>query len=283
VAAGDNAAKQAAMNDLDAYAATFGETLHSVNANLPAAAVTDGLKMHASTLFAVIDAQKAGDQTKVYSALRMATTHMADFAKTLASATAAKFPDKFPGDVASPASELRAGLTTLLSEHVWLAASATDAALHGRQSQFDAAANSLNGPTDSNTSMLVSAVGSVYGSDVQTAFDGLWRSEKHIPAFVAYTKAVAAGDDAAKQKALGDLTAYAKTFGETLHSVNANLPAQAVADDIVMHATTLTAVIDAQKAGSDNVATLLRAAVAHMYSTASTLSDATVKQFPNKF
>ena len=283
VAKGDNAAKAKALTDLTAYATTFGDTLHSVNANLPAAAVTAGIVMHAKTLTAVIDAQKSGDETAVYAALGTAAAHMVDFAKTLAVATAAKFPEKFAGDAASAASDLRSSLTAVLAEHVWLAASATGAALGGRQAQFDAAAAALNGPTNSNTVTLVNAIGSVYGSDVQTAFDGLWRSQKHIPAFVAYTQAVAKGDNAAKQAALANLTAYATTFGETLHTVNADLPADAVTQAIVMHATSVTAVIDAQKAASPMTASLLRAAVAHMYGTATVLADATVTKFPDKF
>ncbi len=283
VAAGDDAAKQAALADLTAYATTFGETLNSVNSNLPADAVTEGIVMHATSLTAVIDAQKAGDQGAVSAALHEATGHMVGFAKTLAVATVTKFPTKFDGDAASPAAELRAGLTALLGEHVWLAARATGAALGGRQAQFDAAAAALNGPTDSNTSRLVEAIGSVYGSDVQTAFDGLWRSENHIPQFVAYTQAVAKGDTAAATAAIDKLAAYATTFGDTLYTVNANLPANAVTKDIVMHATTLKAVIDAQKAGDATAATLLRAAVAHMYATASVLADATVTKFPKKF
>ena len=282
-AKGDAAGKAAAVADLTAYAKSFGDTLHSVNENLPAQAVTDGLVMHAKTLIAVIDAQKAGDAKAEFTALHAATAHMADFAKTLAVATAAKFPAKFDGDAASPASELRSGLTALLTEHVWLAANATGAALSGRQSEFDAAAGALNGPTGTNTASLVAAIGSVYGSDIQTAFDGLWRSQKHIPAFVAYTQAVAKGDAAAQKTAIDDLVAYATTFGDTLHSVNDNLPAKAVTDNVVMHATTLKAVIDAQKAGSPDVANLLRAAVGHMLSTASVLADATVKKFPTKF
>jgi hypothetical protein len=38
--------------------------MNSVNSNLPAAAVEDAIKMHVTTLKAVIDAQKAGDATK---------------------------------------------------------------------------------------------------------------------------------------------------------------------------------------------------------------------------
>lgn len=282
-ATGDEAGKQAAVSELTAYATTFGDTLHSVNANLPADAVTEDIVMHATTLLKVVDAQKAGDQTAAYAALHEAYAHMEGTAKVLAVATAAKFPQKFDGDAASPAGDLRAGLTGLLGEHVWLAASATGAALGGRTTQFEAAAAALNGPTGSNTSALVDAIGSIYGDSVKTAFDGLWRSENHIPQFVAYTQAVAKGDAAGAEAAIAKLTAYAKTFGETLNSVNANLPADAVTQDIVMHATTLKAVIDAQKAGDPKTADLLRAAVAHMAGTANVLATATVKKFPSKF
>src|SRR3954447_20067032 len=121
---------------------------------------------------------------------------------------------------ATGAATLRAGLTGLLTEHVELAALATGAALRGDTAMFNAYATALNGPDHSNTSDIVAAITSAYGADVGKAFDGLWRSQKHIPAFVAYTKAVAAGDEAGKQAAVNDLNAYAKTFGETLHSVN---------------------------------------------------------------
>ena len=148
---------------------------------------------------------------------------------------------------------------------------------------LSAAAAALNGPTGSNTSELVDAVGSVYGPDVKTAFDGLWRSENHIPQFVAYTQATAKGDAAGQQAAVDKLTAYAKTFGDTLHSVNSNLPADAVTQDITMHATTLIAVINAQKAGTPDVPKLTRAAVAHMEGTADVLAAATVKKYSDKF
>ncbi len=282
-ATGDTAGQQAAVDKLTAYAKTFGDTLHSVNSNLPADAVTQDITMHATTLIAVINAQKAGDGAAVYKALEEAYTHMNGTAKVLAVATAQKFPEKFDGDAASPASELRSGLTSLLEAHVWIASDATGAALAGRQADFEAAAAALNGPTASNTSELVDAVGSIYGPDVKTAFDGLWRSENHIPQFVAYTQATAKGDAAGQQAAVDKLTAYAKTFGDTLNSVNSNLPADAVAQDITMHATTLIAVIDAQKAGTPDVPMLTRAAVAHMEGTADVLAAATVKKFPSKF
>ncbi len=284
IAANDQAKADKAVSALLAYAKTFGTTMNSVNSNLPAAAVEEGVKMHITTLKAVIDAQKAGDQTKVYSSLREAYGHMGGFAETLAGATAKKFPEKFEGDASSPAAGLRAGMTSLLREHVFLATSATGAALGGRQAQFEASAAALNGPTGSNTADIVGAVRSVYGDQVGKAFDGLWRSEGHIPAVVTYTHAVAGGDRAKADKAIADILGYAKTFGTTMNSVNSNLPAAAVEEAIKGHATTLKAVIDAQKAGdATKTATLLRDAVHHMSGTADVLAEATVKQFPVKF
>ena len=78
---------------------------------------------------------------------------------------------------------------------------ATDAALRGDDATFTQYATALNGPADSNTVDLVAAITSAYGPEVGTAFDGLWRSENHIPQFVAYTQAVATGDEAAKAAA----------------------------------------------------------------------------------
>ena len=182
------------------------------------------------------------------------------------------------------ASTLRAELTGLLTEHVYLAALSTDAALRGDTPAFEAYAAALNGTTDSNTSDLVAVMTSAYGDEVGAAFDGLWRSDVHIGAFVAYTQAVAADDQVAADKAVADLLAYAKTFATTMNSVNSNLPADAVEEAIVVHATTLKAVIDAQKAGNPVlVAKLLREAVHHMSGTADLLAEGTVKQFPEKF
>ena len=182
------------------------------------------------------------------------------------------------------ASTLRAGLTDLLTEHVYLAALSTGAALRGDTKGFEAYASALNGPTNSNTADLTAAVTSAYGAETGKAFDGLWRSNGHIPAVVAYTQAVAANNKAGADKAVADLLAYAKTFGTTMNSVNPNLPAADVEEAIKSHATTLKAVIDAQQAGdATNVATSLREAVHHMSGTADVLAEATVKQVPDKF
>src|SRR5207247_730350 len=98
-------------------------------------------------------------------------------AASATSTTAARIATSTTG-----ASTLRAGLSGLLSEHVYLASLATGAALRGDTKGFDAAAAALNGPTNSNTADIVDAITSAYGADVGKAFDGLWRSNGHIPA-----------------------------------------------------------------------------------------------------
>jgi hypothetical protein len=250
LAKNDKAGADKAVNDLLAYAKTFGTTMNQVNENLPADAVEAAVKMHVTTLKTVIDAQKAGDATATYAALRKAYGHMGETAAVISDATVRKFPEKFEGAATSSAASLGAGLTSLLREHVFLASSATGAALRGDDKGYTAAATALNGPANSNTADIVAAVTGVYGDQVGKAY----------------------------------LLAYAKTFGTTMNQVNENLPAGAVEDAIKMHATTLKAVIDDQKAGDPaKTVTDLRAAVHHMSDTAGVLAGATVKKFPEKF
>ena len=95
-----------------------------------------------------------------------------------------------PASVADvDASELRARINTILQEHVYLATSATGAALGGRQAQFEAAAQAL----DANSVELSKLIGSVYGEGAEAAFLALWR--KHIGFFVDYTTGLATGDE----------------------------------------------------------------------------------------
>ncbi|TAK06484.1 hypothetical protein EPO44_05335 [bacterium] len=178
----------------------------------------------------------------------------------------------------SKAAELRAGLNTLFSEHVLLAASATGAALGGRDSEFKAAAAAL----DANSVDISKAIGSVYGSDAEMAFLPLWR--KHIGFVVDYTVGVATKDKAKQNKAVSDLVGYTEDFGAFLNSANPNLPKNAVAELVKGHILTLKDVIDAQAAKDyGKTYTALRTAASHMHMIADPLADAIIKQFPEKF
>jgi hypothetical protein len=177
-----------------------------------------------------------------------------------------------------PAAELRAKLNTLLQEHAYLAAGATNAALGGRQAEFQAAAGAL----DANSVDLSKAIGMVYGSGAETAFLALWR--KHIGFFVDYATGVATKDKAKQDKAVNDLVGYTGDFGAFLASANPNLPKAAVADLVKTHVLTLKDVVDAQAMGDQKQAyAALRSAASHMMMIADPLAMAIAKQFPEKF
>ena len=177
-----------------------------------------------------------------------------------------------------PVAELRAKLNTLLQEHAYLAAGATNAALGGRQAEFQAAAGAL----DANSVDLSKAIGMVYGSGAETAFLALWR--KHIGFFVDYATGVATKDKAKQDKAVNDLVGYTGDFGAFLAAANPNLPKAAVADLVKTHVLTLKDVVDAQGAGDQKKAyTALRSAASHMMMIADPLAMAIAKQFPEKF
>ncbi len=178
----------------------------------------------------------------------------------------------------SKASDLRLALNSLLREHVFLAAAATDAALGGRNAEFQAAAGSL----DANSVDLSKTVGSVYGLDAEKAFLPLWR--KHIGFFVDYTVGVATNDKAKQEKAVADLVQYTKDFGAFIHSASPSLPTNVVAELVKTHVLTLKAVVDAQAAKNWAKAdSEIRTAASHMQMIADPLAQAIVNQFPNKF
>jgi hypothetical protein len=178
---------------------------------------------------------------------------------------------------ATPAAGLRVALNALLSEHVYLAAAATNAALAGRQPEFQAAAAAL----DANSVDVARAIGSVYGPDAEKAFLPLWR--KHIGMVVDYTVGAATSDRAKQDKAVTDLVGYTQDFGAFLASANPYLPKAVVADLVKHHVLTLKDVIDAQATrDQDRAFKALRTGAGHMQMIADPLAGAIVKQFPDK-
>jgi hypothetical protein len=178
---------------------------------------------------------------------------------------------------AMSASDLRVALNTLLAEHIYLAGSATGAALAGRTPEFQAAAGAL----DSNSVALSKAIGMIYGDDAGTAFLALWR--KHIGFVVDYTTGVATKNKMKQDKAVQDLLGYANDFGAFLHSACPGLPTTVVADLVRGHITSLKTVIDAQAAKDPAVYSNIRMAAAHMQMIADPLAAAIAKQFPERF
>ena len=277
-ATGDRARQEKAVNDLVGYTQDFGAFLSGANPNLPKAVVADLVKHHVLTLKAVIDAQAAKDQDRVYTALRTGAGHMQMIADPLAGAFAKQFPDKIAGAPDSPAASLRTALNLALREHVYLASAATGAALAGRDAEFKAAAGAL----DANSVAIAKAIGSVYGPDAEKAFLPLWR--KHIDMVVDYTVGKATNDRAKQDRAVSDLIGYTQDFGAFLSGANPNLPKAVVADLVKHHVVTLKDVIDAQ-AAKDHARAFVaeRTGAGHMQMIADPLAEAIVQQFPDRF
>lgn len=171
--------------------------------------------------------------------------------------------------VNSDGAELRAQLTALLADHVYLAGAAIDQAV---DDGGDLTTDNVGGAVaalDANSVEVAALVGSAY-PDAEQPFLDSWRS--HIPFFVDYTIGKATKDDAKVTKAQEDLAAYAVSFGELINSVVPELPAEAVQAELEMHATTLLAAIDAKLAGDPEYFSLLKEAASHMPMTAKALA-----------
>lgn len=171
--------------------------------------------------------------------------------------------------VNSDGSGLRAALTALLADHVYLAATAIDQALQDGGDLTTANVQAAVAALDENSVEVAALVGSAY-PDAEQPFLDSWRS--HIPFFVNYTLGQATGDQALSDQAVADLGGYAVSFGQLINSVVPELPAEAVQAELEMHATTLLAAIDANIANDPAYFDLLKEAASHMPMTATALA-----------
>jgi hypothetical protein len=182
------------------------------------------------------------------------------------------------GDSASTetgAATLRAGLTSLLQEHVYLAGAAIEQAVDAGGNLEDPAVQAAVAALDENSVALADAVGSVAGDENREAFLELWR--QHIGFFVDYTLGKATGDQAMVDQALADLDGYQQAAGDFFEEITGGeLPADATIASLEEHIATLTAAIDAVVAGDASAYDQLRDAAQHMPMTAAALSSAIV-------
>jgi uncharacterized protein YmfQ (DUF2313 family) len=259
-----------ATADLDAYRTSFGQLINSVVPDLPADAVADELKPHVQSLYAAIDASVAGKpdyQTK----LSMAADHMVMTAEILAGGIA---KDKgLEGDVDGMASTVRATLTSQLSAHVWLAGNAIDTAVRHNGDLKDPQVVGAVKALDANSVALAKTVGSVY-PEAEKPFLASWR--QHIGFFVNYTLGKATMNEKQAAQAKADLNNYRESFGQLINSVIPELPADAVAKELVPHVNTLIAAIDAGIAGKADYQSKLTVAADHMPMTAAILTSGIV-------
>jgi hypothetical protein len=203
---------------------------------------------------------------------RTAASHMPMTATALATGLAQAANIK--GDVDSPAAELRAGLTHLLQEHVYLAGIAVATAYHAGadSAEFKTAANTV----DANSVDVAEAVGGVAGAENEKNFLQAWRS--HVNDFVSYAVAAKGRDAGGQQKAVDNLLAYAKQQGVFFNQITGGaLPKDAVETEFVSHITSLAGAVDAFAAGQTAGYDKLKAAAEHMPMSAKALAGGIVK------
>lgn len=176
------------------------------------------------------------------------------------------------------ASDLRADLVAIGTEHQDLTAMAVAQALDGAPGAEAAKADLIkNGET------LSAAVGSVYGADAQKKFNDIWNV--HLLGFVDYAVASKSGDEAAKTAALTKIdTEYTKPISALLSGANPNLPNDALVSGFGEHIGMTAKMIDFHVAGNYTEEAKMRAdAVTHLKGLMTTLAGAIVKQYPDKF
>jgi len=237
--------KVQAVEALKGYAKVSGQFFSkNTNGVLSATAVEKDTLTHINTLAAAVDDLAAGKAT-AYAKLKTAADHMAMTADVLAGGIAKA--TKMKGDPDDKAATLRAGLTGLLTSHVYLAGVAVFTAYTDKDSVKGTAFMAAAGALDKNSVELSNAVQSVSNTASAKTFLQVWRT--HITNFVDYAAADATDDAAGKTKALADLDAYRAAAGKFFSTVtDGALPSGAVADALKMHIESLAGAIDSLKA-----------------------------------
>lgn len=285
VAAKDDGMKQAAVDNLTMkYVPDFAKFLAPAT-GLDEKAIADLTAEHVTTTKDVVDAQAAAlaskskaDWTAAYANYRKAFAHMRMIGDALSEAIAGKMPGAFKGDPKTKAVDLRVGLNEALQEHMYLATFATGAALGSRMAEFEAAGDALN----ANGNDIGDVIGSLYGDDAKTTFNGIWSA--HNGYFVAYTTGVAMKDKSMMNAAVNDLTTkYVPMFAAFLHTAT-DLPEETLKSLTMAHVVMTKAVVDAQAANKPADAAKADVEGArHLQMIGDPLSAAIVKKLPSKF
>ncbi len=209
-----------------------------------------------------------------FADIRTAAAHMPMTADALAAGITKAA--KIKGSGTSPAAGLRAGLTQLLTEHVYLAGIAVATAYHaGADSEaFKLAAAGL----DENSKAVAAAVGSIVPKEEDGFLTG-WRS--HINDFVTYAvgaKTPGAKGASMKKDAGANLKGYAKASGAFFDRITGGaLPSAAVEMDFNHHIGTLKTAIDSFAAGDPTAFNKLKVAADHMAGSAQVLAGGIAK------
>jgi hypothetical protein len=203
---------------------------------LPAATADALVKIHLDHLLHQADAYSAGNYPRADQSYRAAYTQGFDLGKALAGAL---LPASVTAVMATPAWQLQAALDKLLGEHVVLVVAGMRAgATNG--ADFAATAASL----DANTRDLGTAIDTLFGPAAARQFQALWAD--HVDALIAYSAALAHGDEAGRTRARVALSRFERNLTAFLTGATKNrLVGAALATALSSHDEMLTRQVDA--------------------------------------
>jgi hypothetical protein len=203
---------------------------------LPRAGAEAAVAMHIDHLLRQADAYAAGDWARSDRYYREGYSHAVGLGRTLA---ATLLPPAVARTLQEPTWRLRSELGRLLGEHVVLVVAATRAGVTDSP-HFTAAAGSVDG----NTRDLAGAVDVLFGPAAARRFQGLWAD--HVDLLVAYSAAVAKGDDARRAEVGRSLGGFERGLSAFLAAATGNkVTAAALARALRSHDAMLQRQIDA--------------------------------------
>jgi hypothetical protein len=277
-AAHDSAGTAKALAGLDTDNRSFAALVASLDAKLPAPRLAAELQADLASLTKALDAAATGS-TSVFARLRVAADRVPATAAVLAAGIKQQFPARFPGSPDIAVAELRAGLTSLLEDQVYLAAIAVDTGVRdGFGSPSFARAKAA---VDDATQALSDAISAVYGADAGNQLLTVW--SKQIGYLAAYAKAKQTKSQTLAEAALANLDGHRLAVGALFADVGSTLDKQAIADELKPAIDTIAAAIRADVLHSAKTYDLIRAAANHMPHTAEVLANAISRQYPKRF
>ncbi|UOQ94921.1 copper amine oxidase [Halobacillus shinanisalinarum] len=277
----DKEARKAAEAEVDEFVNEFSSFLaKATEGNLSKEAATKVLAAHEQDVINVFDHYVAGEYEKAYKTFREGFKRMFDISKALSGAIVTQMPDKFEGTKAvTPAADLRSTLNRLASEHFALA-------VLEMQKGFNQAEDYdfVTWAENMNTKEFKEAIGSIYGEEAATQFQKIWQ-QNHIKAQSELVTATLEEDEEARKAAEQSLQKFAETFGQFLgEATGGNLPADAATSALWSHEEDVIQTFDHYVAGDyQTTYESFRTGYGFMFGVGETLSDAIVKQMPDKF
>ncbi|TDQ42715.1 copper amine oxidase N-terminal domain-containing protein [Aureibacillus halotolerans] len=180
--------------------------------------------------------------------------------------------------VKTPASDLRATLDQLLSEHYSLAVLALI-------KEYDDApdADAVYDALDENAVAFTPAVASIYGDEGAEQFEDIFRN--HNTYTNDFVQAAKNDDEELREEAEAEVDEFVSTFSEFLATATeGNLPEEAAAEALRAHEDLVIGTFDAYVAGDHEEAyKTFREGFKQVFGISKALSNAIVTQFPEKF